>query len=241
MGLFSGKTTTQTSTTTLPGREGAESSLLQLLQRLASQSAGQLGNLGALAGGQVGGPSGADQELIQQSIMRAAQMAQSQLGMQGNLLGAQGREQLSSRGVSGSSSEVLQTLLNQLGTQQGINQSILGAQQQGGEALMQLPFQRAQVQLSANQQLFSNILNAGGGALNVLSAERMAQPTTTNTTKSSGFGLSDLVQLGQLATSFSLPGLLNGGPQLSGTEQMSGMKATNSIMGMAGGLPMIGL
>lgn len=165
-----------------------EQNLLQLMSQLASGQAGQLGDLSGLAAGQIGGPTGADQELIAQTIGRAGEAARGALQTQGDILAAQGREQLTSRGVSGSSAEVLGTLLNQLGTQQSISQSILGQQQQGAQALMNLPFQRAQTQLSANQALFNQILGAGQLPIQSLLQERIAQPTQTMTTQQSPLG-----------------------------------------------------
>ena len=150
-----------------------------------------------MARGEFAGPTGADQELIAQSIGSAGDAARNALQTQGDILAAQGREQLSSRGVSGSSSEVLGTLLNQLGTQQGINQSIYQQQAQGGQALLNLPFQRAQTQIGANQALFQQILGASNPALSSLTQSRIAQPTTTQT--QSGVGLNQIAQLGAIA------------------------------------------
>jgi hypothetical protein len=195
---------TQETQTSIPARTGAESSLLALLQQLAQGGAGQLGDLSALAGGQVSGPTGQDVELVSQTIGRARELAQRQLETSGAQLAAQGREQLTSRGVSGSSAEVLGTLLNQLGTQQSVAQSILGAQQQGGEALMNLPFMRGQQQLQANQALFQRILGSSGQALQHPLQERLAQMSST--TETSGFTMQDLMQLGQSVASLKRGG-----------------------------------
>lgn len=194
------------STTTIPGRSPLEGRMLKLMEQLAQSGARGLGDLSQLAQGQVGQPTGQDIELIAQSIGRARQMAEGQLQVSGDVLAAQGREQLTSRGQTGASAEVLQTLLNQLGTQQSISQSILGAQQQGGQALLNLPFQRAATQLSANQQLFNQILGAGQPALQVPLQERLAQQTTTQT--QSGFGVQDLMGLAGLGgMAAGIPGL----------------------------------
>jgi hypothetical protein len=187
-------------TTTIPAAGAAESNLLRLLQQLAQSGAGQLGDLSALAQGQFGMPTEQDIQLIAQSIGRARQLAESQLQASGDVLGARAREDLAARGVSGSSSEVVSNLLNQLGTQQSIAQSILGAQQAGGEALMALPFQRAGVQLSANQQLFNQILGAAQPAIMAPLQARLAQGTTTQTQSGFGLGqLAGLTGLGQFA------------------------------------------
>lgn len=198
------KTETQT---TIPPRGAPENSLLQLLQGLAQGSAGQLGDLSALAQGQIGLPTGQDLELIAQSIGRARQMAENQLQTAGNIQAAQAREDITARTGQGSSGEVLSSLLNTLGTQQGINQAILSAQQQGGQALLGLPFQRAQTQLSANQQLLQRILGATGPALQFPLQERLAQTTTTQ--EQSGMDLGALVKLGAMVagTASGIPGL----------------------------------
>jgi len=166
-----------------------------MLQQVAQGGFDQLGDLQQLAQGQVSGPTGADIELIKNTIGRTSEIAQNELSTMNAILGAQGREQLTSRGQSGASAEVLGTLMNQLGTSQQVGSSILQAQQQGGKALMNLPFQRAQLQLSANQQLFNRIIGAGGLGLQVPLQERLAQTTTTQS--SSGFDINDAARLGQ--------------------------------------------
>lgn len=192
-------------TTTVPARGAGEANLLQLLQQLAQGSAGQLGDLSQLAQGEVGMPTSSDIDLIARSIGRSRQLAEGQLKASGDVLSARGREDLAGRGVTDSSSEIIKTLMNQLGTQQSISQSILGAQEQGGQALMNLPFQRAGLQLSANQQLFNQILGAATPGLTVPLQERLAQ--TTSTQEQSGFDLSQLFSLGGAAA-----GAAGGGP-----------------------------
>jgi hypothetical protein len=197
-------------TTTVPSRGTSESNLLQLLQQLATSGAGQLGDLSALAQGQIGAPTSDDIQLIADSIGRARQLAESQIQASGDVMGSRAREDLASRGVSDSSSEVLSSLLNTLGTQQSVAQSIMGAQQQGGQALMSLPFQRAGVQLGANQQLFNQILGAAAPGLGIPLQERLAQTTTTQET--SGFNVQDLAGLaglGGMASSIPGFGFLN--------------------------------
>ena len=151
----------------------------QLLEQLASGGMGQLGDLSKMAQGQGGQPTGQDQQLIAASIMRARQLAEEQMKQSGAVQGSQLRERLTGRGVAGSSAEVAENLLQSLGTQGGIQQSILQAQQAGGEALMNLPFMRGQQQLQANQALFQRILGAAGPMLQAGLQERIAQGTTT--------------------------------------------------------------
>lgn len=184
-----------TNTTEIPGASQAELLLRQLLGGVAGDAAGQLGDLSQLAGGQIGSPTGADQELIAASIERARQLAENQVQVSGQVQQAQLRENL--QGATDSSREVAANLLQSLGTQQSIDQSVLQAGQQGGQALLNLPFQRAQTQLGANQALFQRIVGAASPVLAGQLQERIAQPTTTQET--SGFDLTTLAQLGGAA------------------------------------------
>lgn len=195
--------------------------LRKLFSGLASGASNQLGDLSALAGGQVGSPTGADQELIAASIQRARQMAEEQMRVGGQVGTAQLRERLG--GASDSSREVAEQLLQQLGVQGGINQSILQAQQAGGEALMNLPFQRGAMQLQANQALFNQILGAGGPVLQAGLQERIAQPTTTQS--QSGFGLDQVAQLGALVAA-----PFTGGASLAALPALSGGGGANSLV-----------
>jgi len=204
MGFLGGEQT-RTDTTTIPGASGQEAALRKLLQRLASGAEGQLGDLGALARGQLGGPTGADRALVGETIGAARDMAQRELRTSGALQRAQLGEQLTARGMGGASSESVQRMLQSLGESNQIAQAISQAQSQGAQALMNLPFQRAQTQLSANQALFNRISGAANPVLQGLLQERLAQGTTTSKTKSNP-GLMDILNLGS-----SLGGLFMGG------------------------------
>jgi hypothetical protein len=179
-GLFGDQKTEVTQT--IPGQSGQTQQLLALLSQLSSGQAGQLGDLSKLAQGQFGGPTGSDIELIAQSIGRAGELAQNQLLTQFPVIAAQQREGLAARGGSEGSGQTVQAILQGLGQQQAISQSVLQAQQQGGQALFQLPQQRAQLQIGANQALFSNIINAANPVLNTDLQQRLAQTTTTQFT-----------------------------------------------------------
>lgn len=170
---------TQTQTTTIPGAGAQENQLRRLLAQLASSGALQLGNLQGLAQGQVQGPTGQDRELIAQSIGQARQLAEEQIRQSGAVQGAQLRENIASRTGQDSGGEVAANLLQSLGTQGGINQSILQAQQAGGQALLNLPFQRGAQQLQANQALFQRILGSASPVIQSGLQERLGQPTTT--------------------------------------------------------------
>ncbi len=170
---------TQTQTTTIPGAGQQETQIRRLLEQLAQSGALQLGDLSGLAQGQVQGPTGSDRELIAQSIQQASQLAQEQMRQSGAVQQAQLRESISSRTGQGSGGEVAANLLQSLGTQGGINQSILQAQQSGGQALLNLPFMRGTQQLQANQALFQRIIGSASPVLAAGLQERISQPTTT--------------------------------------------------------------
>lgn len=206
MGLFDTETKT---TTTIPGRSSQEEQIMQLLSRLAQQSGGQPGDLSKLAQGILGGPTTADKQLVAQSIGFAGEQARNQLSTLLPYLAAQQREAL---GGQMGSEETVQAILGGLGQQQQLTSSLLAQQQQGGQALMQLPFQRAQTQLSANQQLFNQIAGTANPLLQYGLQERVAQPTTTQK-QSQGWGQS-LMQLGKVITSANLMNL--GGDQAGG-------------------------
>lgn len=222
-----------TQTTTIPGAGGQERSLQRLLQQLAEGGASQLGDLTSLAQGQGGMPTGADQELVGASIQRARQMAEEQMRVAGSIQGAQLRERLTSRGASGSSAEVAENLLQSLGTQGGINQAILQAQQSGGQALLNLPFQRGQQQLQANQALFQRIIGSASPVLQAGLQERLAQTTTTQ--QQSGGQLGQLAQLGQSLASIVSMGSGQGLKAAAGAGGggQSSMRIPNSTGGFS--------
>ena len=150
---------------------------MQLLSQLGRGAAGQLGDLGAMAGGQVGMPMPSDVRLVEESIGTTRDIAQRQAQQALSQLGAQTREQMAGRGIQGSSIEGLQNILNQAFTQQQLMDMIQQSQLQGGQALMNLPFQRAGLQLSANQALFNRIVGASQPSLANLLQSRLGQTT----------------------------------------------------------------
>lgn len=194
--------TTTTTTNTIPGQSQQESDLMRLLAELTGDASGQLGNLGAMAGGDLSvlGPSGQDQELVSQSITRAAEMARRALQGQLQVGGANLDEELAARGIQGSSIEGFRRAGLEAGAFDQILNVTEAAATRGGEALMNLPFQRAAVQLNANQQLFNRILGAGGLVAQTGLSERLASGTQeTETPFSVGQGLALGSQIGGMA------------------------------------------
>jgi hypothetical protein len=119
--------------------------------------------------------------LIAQSLGFAGDQASRQL----ERLSSQGQanltEQLTATGQQDASIESVKRALME--TSLGDQLANLISQQgiAGGQALMNLPFQRAQVALGANQSLFQQLSGAANPALQSLLQGRLAQGTQTTT------------------------------------------------------------
>lgn len=183
----------QTTTTSIPGRSGQSNDILALLAQLAQRFGGQMGDISGLAQGQIGGPTGQDMQLIQQGIGSIADMANRQATRSSQLGQARLGDQMG--GMQGSSGESVQRAIMETQLQDQINNRLDQASAQGSQAAMQLPFQRAQMQMSANQQLFQQLAGASNPILQHNLQERMAQPTTT-TTQQQGMSLQDMIKIG---------------------------------------------
>jgi hypothetical protein len=209
--------TTQTQTTTVPGATGSEARLQSLLQNLIKGQAGQLGDLSQIASGKFG-VTEEDRRLIADSLGFTRDIVSRDIA--GLSAEGQGRlgESLAARGIQGSSIEsVDRAILERDLQRQGAN-LLDQSRVESNQALMQLPFQRAQTQIGANQALFQSILGAANPLLNSFLSSRLTNTTTTN--KQSGGGLGQLVQLGGLiaapftgGASFSLSSLFGGGKE----------------------------
>jgi hypothetical protein len=204
----------------VPAKSGQEKSLIDFLSQLAQQAGLQLGDLTKLASGEVGGPTAEDKRLVQESIGFTTDIATRGLEDVTSQLSANLGESLSARGIQGSSIEAVDQALLRRGLGQDAASMIDKSRIQGGQALLNLPFQRAGVQLNANQLLFNRITGGALPALQSLLQERLAQGTTTQT--QSGFGAGDLLQLGG-----TVGGFLIGGPP--------GAAVGGAIGGAAGG------
>lgn len=185
--------TKTTTTNTIPEAGRQESGVRNQLEQLMQSLQGQFGDLGGLAQGQLGGVTADDLALITNTLDRTRDITQRNLGSLSQEGQARLSEQLSSRGISGASIEsVDRAILERDLTRQGSNlldQSRIEANQ----ALMQLPFQRAQVQLGANQTLLQGLLGAANPLLQGLQTDRLAQGTQTEETP---FSVGQALQLG---------------------------------------------
>lgn len=196
-----GSETTTTQKVDIAKASEAENQALQALLGMLKQGGTPLdalarGDLSAL------GPTGADQQLVQESIGRSAEMARRAMESQLAMASAGLDEELAARGIQGSDIEGFRRAGLQANAFDQIQNAIMQAQQQGSQALMQLPFQRANVQLNANQALFNRILGAAAPILQSGLQERIAGATTTQTEKtpmSAGQAIGLGAQIGGLA------------------------------------------
>lgn len=173
--------------------------MLNLLSQLATQAGGQLDTnlLSQLASGQGLQPTGQDQQLVENSFNATSDIAkrsledfikQSNLGLD---------ETLSSRGLQGSSIEAVdRSLVNRDAGRQLAN-ILSQARGEASNALLQIPFQRANTQLNANQALFNQLLQSASGVTQYGLNERVANINTYGQgTQTRTPGAFDYAQLG---------------------------------------------
>lgn len=188
MGITKSSETSETKTSIAP-RSGTEQSLIELFSKIAQEAGGQLGDLdiSSLLSGQGLVPSASDKQLVSESIGATGDMARRQLEetVRGQNLNLD--EVLSSRGIQGSSIESVQRGLVARGANDQFANILDSVRREGANALLQLPYQRAGIQLSANQALMQR-LGLGNNLLTTGLQERMANATTTG--KGSSTGLS---------------------------------------------------
>lgn len=185
---------TQESQSTIQKASGSESQLLQMLSQLGLSAGGQMGDLSQLAAGNIG-PTAQDRELVEQSVGASTDIASRQLEQQIQQLMAQLDEQLAARGIQGSSIEAVNR--GQV-FGQGVNAqaNLLSQQQQlGAQSLQNLPFQRAQAQIGANQALFQRLMGASGQVVGGGLQERLAG-ASTRTTQTQQPGAIDMINAG---------------------------------------------
>lgn len=193
------QTSQTTSRTTIDPRSQQESQLIRLFQGLANQAGSQLGefDLSSLLSGDSLVPTDSDFNLANQAIEATGSTARRQLQdfvREGNL-GLD--ETLSARGVQGSSIEAVNRGLVTRDANRQLANILDSERGQQANLLTQLPFQRANVQLGANQQLLQQ-LGLGQFASNFGLQERLAQGTTrgSGTQRQSGFSTGDLLETG---------------------------------------------
>ena len=193
---------------------------------------GQLGDLSQLAQGAVGGPSEADIRLISETLGRTRDITSRNL----EDLSAEGQarlsEQLASRGIQGASIESVDRAILERDLQRRGADVLDRSRIEANQALLQLPFQRAQVQLGANQTLLQGLLGAANPLLQGLTQERMAQGTQETTAPA--FGAGDLLALGGAAAAPFTGGAslaLTGAAGAGGAGGGGGAGAPTSLFG----------
>lgn len=177
------QTTTETTKRSADPAGQQESSAMQALLSMARSAGNQMGDLSQLAQGNMGMPTAYDQQLVEQSIGASTDIAQRELQRQLEQLMAQYGEQLAARGLQGSSIEAMGSgQIFSRGLDQMANLASQG-QQMGSQALMSLPFQRAQTQIGANQQLFRQLVGGAQPTMEAGLQERLSTMSETASTK----------------------------------------------------------
>lgn len=187
---------TQTEKTTIPGAGGEEAGLRAILAQLAKRTAGGMDPLADLAAGKLS-PSEQDRQFIETTQQAAAEIARRSAERNFRSQKRLVEESLIGKGMeSGSREAVVKALLGQ---EHLDSLDTIALQQQGqtAEQMTSLPFQRAGVQLSANQALLERLVGTANPVLQAGLQERLAQ--TKRTTKTSGGGWQTAMALGAQA------------------------------------------
>lgn len=171
----------QETRTDMAPRSAGEQEMLNLLQQMASRSGGQIDfqALGDLASGQGLSPTEQDRQMVAENFGLTEDIAKRALEdfVRERNLGLD--ETLSSRGIQGSSIESVQRGLVDRDATRQLLSMLDRSRQEGNQQLMQLPFQRAGMQLGANQQLFNQLLQGGTTAAQFGLNERIADMDTS--------------------------------------------------------------
>lgn len=198
-----GKKAETSQETQIKPRSAQEQQLLDLFANLTQQAGGQLEgiDLSSLLSGEGLVPQQSDIRLAEQAIGATGSIARRELEdfvKQGNL-GLD--ESLSARGIQGSSRESVERGLVQRDANRQAASMLDAESGRQANLLAQLPFQRAGVQLNANQALLAR-LGLGQFAGNFGLQERLASTSTQGEQTESGFSAGDLAQLGSAAAAF---------------------------------------
>src|SRR6056297_269655 len=176
-------TSRQETKTQLAPRSAQEQQLLDALSSLTKRAGSQLDldALGRLASGEGLQPTAEDRRLTEESFGLTNQMAERALEdfVREQNLGLD--EQLSARGMQGSSIEAVNRGLVRRDAGRQLADILDQSRREETQSLMQLPFQRAGMQLNANQQLFNQIIGGAQQGLQFGLNERIADIDTTGT------------------------------------------------------------
>lgn len=167
-------------TNNIPGASGLSREMQDLLAQLAQAGAGQMGDLSDLAAGRISATA-EDRRLAEESAGAARGVAEIQARQNMEEAMRAVEAQLLERGLAGSSIEAVNQATAGRQYQQTLDQIALQNQGQMAESLMNLPFQRAGTQLTANQLLLQRLVGGASPIMQTNLQERLAQGTTTQT------------------------------------------------------------
>jgi len=177
-------TSTSESTASVPGAGQQELQARNLLMQLAESGQGQLdmSQLGQLSSGDLN-ISPQDQDLVRQIAQLTGDLQRSQAQSNYETMAGSVEGQMLDRGMEGSSIEAVSQALLGRQLQQSLDQGAMQNQITSSQMLQQMPFQRAGIQLSANQQLLQQILGGAQAVGGMGLQERLSQRTSTETTE----------------------------------------------------------
>lgn len=174
------------STTEIGQQTERETDILGLLEKLVAESGAQMGDLSGLARGDLSA-SDSDRRLIEESIGASRDMARRGAEQAYKESSALVEDDAIARGIGGSSIEAVNRAVQGNKYQDIMADVDSRSQKQEAEALMTMPFQRAGVQMNANQQLLARLT---GGANPILTHDlqaRLAELTRTKTEEGGGW------------------------------------------------------
>ena len=169
---------TATSTVTVPERTATEDELEQIIMQLIRETPGQLGDLSALARGDLRASS-EDRRLLDESIGAGRDIAERGARRAYEDSTRMVEEDLLGRGLDQSTISAITQALQGRAFQDTMANVGSQAQEQMATGMLQLPFQRAQTQMSANQILLQKLLGGLDSTRTANLNERLNQPTTT--------------------------------------------------------------
>jgi hypothetical protein len=186
-------TTEQTTERKIAPPKEDENKAIQMLLQMAQDAQGQLGQ----GGFQLEGPTSADRQIINESIGSSADIARTEMEKSINDIMAQLDENLTARGMQGSTVEAFKK--GQVGSQglQEIAKLLQAKQEQGGQALLNLPMQRAGIEGQMNQQLYQRLIGGASPVMQAGLSERLnAAPTFSSGTQVTPFNPVQLIGMG---------------------------------------------
>jgi hypothetical protein len=161
-----------------------------------------MGDLSGLANGTGLSLSDEDLALINKAVGGQADISRNALKSQFTDQNARMKDDLGATGTRDSSVELLKRLMVGGDQANALKDVELTRMASGAQYGMALPFQRGQMQLSANSQLLSQ-LGVASPILQSFLQERMAQGTTSSTGSSTGSTSTSGATMGEMAPFFA--------------------------------------